>query len=63
MLVALLPVIHVQHPLATVEHCSTVAYAEQSRAFSAAEAVADVQLQLQAAVAKKLLQAADVQLS
>lgn len=62
MLVALLPVILVQHPLATVDY-SMDDYAEQSKAFSAAEAVADVQLQLQAAVAKKQLQAADVQLS
>jgi hypothetical protein len=63
MLAVLLLVIHVQHPLVTVEACSMVAYAELSKAFSAAEAAADVQLQRQAVVAKQLLQAADVQLS
>ena len=64
VIVVLLLVIHVQHPLATVEACSTAAYAELSRAFSAAEAAADVQhQQLQAVVAKKQLQAVDVQLS
>jgi len=64
MHVVLLLVILVQHPLVTVEACSTVVYDELSRACSTAEAVADVQhQQLQAVVAKKQLQAAVVQRS
>jgi len=56
-------VIHVQHPLATVEVlvvCSAVASSELSRASSDAIPVAVVQQQLQAAVVKSLLLAADV---
>ena len=54
-------VIHVQLRLATVvEACSTDVYDVQSKAFSAAEAVVVVQQQLQAAVAKQQLQAANV---